>query len=187
MNRHTQNTPTAMTKPTHNSNKSTAKWALVAVGGILAAVLMFFVVKTTVNVLITPSANDSETITDDSEVDGYYSSDDDTTPNTPEIFRDPSMANTSVRYSGDFYDENRAWPLTLILPYNEDGIPDYADYKNETVGTKLRLTADVYTQRLILTARDGNNDFTISLTKQGNVLTGESVWGTTVMKVRLYN
>ncbi len=181
-----QHSPTAATE-TIKTNKSTMKWALIAIGGILAAVLVFFVVKATVNALIAPSANDAVTITDDSKVDGYYSSDDDTTPNTPEIFRDPSKANTSVRYSGDFYDENRAWPLTLILHYNEAGIPDYADYKNETAGTKLRLTADVYTQRLILTARDGNNDFIISLTKQGNVLTGESVWGTTVMKVRLYN
>ncbi len=52
--RRTMQQPSNTATETIKTNKSTMKWALIAIGGILAAVLVFFVVKATVNALISP-------------------------------------------------------------------------------------------------------------------------------------
>ena len=87
-------------------------------------------------------------------------------------------------YKGSFSTGEKEFPVMLAIIMSDDDI-EGAIYKNVGYGTELKLDAETMGSTLMLSGRDGGNEFTMSLTPVGSGLFGSATSGGTSLIVNL--
>lgn len=88
-------------------------------------------------------------------------------------------------YKGAFYYKNDIYPVMVAFIVTEDHIQKVI-YKNVTYGSCIVMSCQIQENEILLSGKDGNNDFTMLLSSgEDNRLLGTAIDGNKSMTVRL--